>query len=94
MQTKCIFTWRKDMNAPHPRYWFPAKRYGWGWGPPCSWQGWVVLILYLVAMTLVLPFVIIRTGSNNAILFGAGTTALLLYILFKKGEPPSWRWGD
>jgi hypothetical protein len=82
------------MNTPRPRYWFPAKRYGWGWGPPCSWQGWVVLILYLVAMTLVLPLVIIRTGSNDAILFGAGITALLLYILFKKGEPPSWRWGD
>lgn len=24
-------------------YWFPAKRYGWGWGLPSSWQGWVVL---------------------------------------------------
>ena len=22
-----------------PRYWFPAKRYGWGWGPPSTWQG-------------------------------------------------------
>ena len=25
------------------KYWFPAKRYGWGWGPPNNWQGWVVL---------------------------------------------------
>ena len=23
-------------------YWFPAKRFGWGWGLPLSWQGWVV----------------------------------------------------
>jgi hypothetical protein len=29
-----------------PKYWFPAKRYGWGWGPPSSWHGWVVLISY------------------------------------------------
>jgi hypothetical protein len=25
-----------------PEYWFPAKRYGWGWGIPVTWQGWVV----------------------------------------------------
>jgi hypothetical protein len=25
------------------RYWFPAKRYGWGWGLPVTWQGWAVL---------------------------------------------------
>ncbi len=25
------------------KYWFPAKRYGWGWGIPNVWQGWLVL---------------------------------------------------
>jgi len=25
------------------KYWFPAKRYGWGWGIPSSWQGWLVM---------------------------------------------------
>jgi len=25
-------------------YWFPAKRYGWGWGFPITWQGWLVLL--------------------------------------------------
>lgn len=33
-------------------FWFPAKRHGWGWGPPVAWQGWVVLIAYLVLMIL------------------------------------------
>jgi hypothetical protein len=27
------------------KYWFPAKRYGWGWGIPSSWQGWLVFWL-------------------------------------------------
>jgi hypothetical protein len=27
-------------------YWFPAKRFGWGWGPPCAWQGWIALLLW------------------------------------------------
>ena len=30
------------------RYWFPAKRYGWGWGFPTTWQGWLVIALYVV----------------------------------------------
>ncbi|MDN0075220.1 hypothetical protein QU481_09995 [Crenobacter sp. SG2303] len=33
-----------------PKYWFPAKRYGWGWGLPSTWQGWLVLGVYLVAL--------------------------------------------
>ena len=23
-------------------YWFAAKTYGWGWGLPTVWQGWLV----------------------------------------------------
>jgi hypothetical protein len=35
-------------DEPTPGYWFPAKRYGWGWGPPLTWQGWVFMISWLV----------------------------------------------
>ena len=31
------------------RYWSPAKRYGWGWGPPVTWQGWAVLAAFVGA---------------------------------------------
>jgi len=27
-------------------YWFPAKRYGWGWGIPVTWQGWAVMAIF------------------------------------------------
>jgi len=33
-----------------PRYWFPAKRYGWGWGLPSTWEGWLLLVGYLGLM--------------------------------------------
>jgi hypothetical protein len=33
-------------------YWFPAKRYGWGWGPPRVWQGWVVLAIFFALLPL------------------------------------------
>ena len=34
------------------KIWFPAKRYGWGWGLPCAWQGWVVLAVWILLMSL------------------------------------------
>ena len=30
------------------KFWFPAKRYGWGWGLPSSWQGREVFVTYFV----------------------------------------------
>jgi hypothetical protein len=39
-------------RSPEKQIWFPAKRYGWGWGLPCCWQGWVVLSVWIVLMGL------------------------------------------
>jgi hypothetical protein len=33
-------------------YWFPAKRYGWGWGFPITWQGWLVFAAFFVLLAL------------------------------------------
>ena len=30
--------------------WFYAKRYGYGAGLPCSWQGWVVMLVFLAVV--------------------------------------------
>ncbi len=75
------------------RYWFPAKRYGWGWGLPVTWQGWIILLLFLIAqVALVVSFVPHRVAD-----FTLGTiilVSMLVAICYWKGEPPSWRWGD
>ena len=34
-----------------PKYCFPVKRYGWGWGLPRTWQGWGVVIIGFVLFT-------------------------------------------
>jgi hypothetical protein len=80
------------MDAPK-KYWFPAKRYGWGWGPPATWQGWVVLVVFIVLLA----------AGGIAFLPTRDVVSFLLYTLFltltfgavcyAKGEPPSWRWG-
>jgi hypothetical protein len=75
-------------------YWFPAKRYGWGWGPPTTWQGWVVMLLWAAAVleglfllrhnpyqpTFSIAFVLVMGG-------------VLTLICYWKGEPPKWRSG-
>jgi hypothetical protein len=82
------------MNTSRPRYWFPRKRYGWGWGLPSCWQGWVVLVAYVLAMAVVMPFAMTLAHKGNALLFAAGLTAVFLYVVYRKGEPPGWHWGD
>lgn len=74
-------------------YWFPAKRYGWGWGPPTAWQGWVVFAAFFALLALAAYVYLPR---HNVVAFLACSLLLvvaLLAICFVKGEPPSWRWG-
>jgi hypothetical protein len=76
-----------------PRYWFPAKRYGWGWGMPCAWQGWLVLVGYLGLMVTAAR---LCPPEKSVLGFGAAVLALsagLVAICWWKGEPPRWRRG-
>ncbi len=79
-----------------PRYWFPAKRYGWGWGFPNTWQGWAFLVPWMV-VTISLVTWLASMGDaflpvSIAVVLVA--VALLILVCFLKGEPPRWRWGD
>ncbi len=76
-----------------PKYWFPAKRYGWGWGPPATWQGWVVFVGYLALVLGGVPFVHVPRGSAIYIAYVLGLTVVLLAICWRTGEPPRWRLG-
>ena len=77
--------------ANEKKIWFPAKRYGWGWGLPCALQGWVVFIVWIILLCVgafLMPM--------HAALFVAYTVVLssgLIVICLVKGEQPRWRWG-
>ncbi|MBV8682851.1 MAG: hypothetical protein JO111_08265 [Caulobacteraceae bacterium] len=76
------------------RYWFPAKRFGWGWGPPSTWEGWAVLIA-VIALTAAAPFVFPPVSRLPLfLLYIALVTLGFLGVCLLKGEPPRWRWGD
>jgi len=70
------------------RYWFPAKRFGWGWGLPATWQGWCVLLVFL-ALVLVDAFVVMsRYGQVAFYIVLAVLVACLFFICWRTGEPP------
>jgi hypothetical protein len=74
-------------------YWFPAKRYGWGWGLPATWQGWVVMAVWACAVASAI-ILLKRHHPFAFIAIIASSTALFVWICYITGEPPKWRWGD
>lgn len=75
------------------RYWFRAKRYGWGWGLPSAWQGWAVLVGFvslLFAGTRLFPP---EREVRSFTIYTFMLSVTMLAICFAKGEPPRWRWG-
>lgn len=83
-----------NTNGPSAPYWFPAKRYGWGWSLPTVWQGWVVLVLYALAVVGIVRYVPPTSDPVAFIVSFTLATAAFILICWYKGEPPSWRWGD
>jgi len=79
-------------SAAPPKYWFHAKRYGWGWGLPARWQGWVTLVVWLAVTLTGAPFLALRNVTASVV-FIVAMTAVLIAICWAKGEPPRWRWG-
>jgi hypothetical protein len=77
-----------------PTFWFPAKRYGWGWGLPVRWQGWVVLAAYAALLFAGIDLFKARRDSSSLLLYFVVLTAVLVAIIAFKGEGPlRWRWG-
>jgi hypothetical protein len=73
------------------QYWFPAKRRGWGWGPPSSWQGWVALIVFIA---LVIAGSLFFPPARHLPIYLAYVVLLstgFIAICWWKGEPPHWR---
>jgi Domain of unknown function (DUF1648) len=97
-----VQSWRLRTHLPRPEIppgtWFPAKRFGWGWGMPICWQGWVAMLVWLAALgggTLAI-FRIEWPTSPIVIfyLFVALMVVVLCVMCWLKGETPRWRWGD
>lgn len=74
-------------------YWFPAKRYGWGWGVPTAWQGWAVLAVFVGLLVAGALRLLPGAGPAPFIAYTALLSAALVGVCWLKGEPTRWRWG-
>lgn len=79
--------------------WFRAKKYGYGWGLPATWQGWTIFIAYLIF--IIWDFVRIDKTSHSVsdtlrpvIIQFIIATGILLIIIYFTGEKLMWRWGN
>ena len=81
------------------KLWFKQKSYGWGW-TPSTWQGWVVLGVHILGL-LVASRIFLKDApedelSRELVYFLIWTfvqSGILIYITYKKGPKPEWRWG-
>lgn len=81
-----------QQTAESTRYWFPAKSYGWGWGLPATWEGWLTLAIFIATCSSSAWLAGGSIGATVAIIFVAA--CMLMGIAWWKGEPPRWRWGN
>jgi len=74
--------------------WFPAKTYGYGWGLPCNWQGWIVFLTYVLLLILGSIWVNPAKHLKWWYAFVVGLSLALCFVCWLKGEKPAWRWGN
>jgi len=76
------------------KLWFPAKKFGWGWGLPTCWQGWAVYAAWLILLVGGIP--LISRGPRFALGYAVYACTLgagLIAVCWAKGEKPRWHWG-
>ncbi len=80
------------MPLPKETAWFAAKKYGWGWGLPMRWQGWVVSVFFTAAILAGMPLA--KKSPGIYIVYCLALGGVLIGICYWKGEKPEWRWGS
>ncbi len=63
------------------KVWFPIRRDGMGWGIPCCWQGWIVLVAYIASLMVIYQL----TPHSQARFYILGATAILIAICIFRG---------
>jgi hypothetical protein len=85
------------MDKSQKKLWFKSKSYGWGWYP-VTWQGWIITLVYIVFLAYIFTVSDLDSHSVSDTLISVSvpfilSSSLLIWICYKKGEKPTWRWG-
>lgn len=70
--------------------WFEPKRFGYGSGWPCAWQGWVLLGAYVAAATMLAVF----AEEIGWITFALGLAAISIPFVWlaHRHTRGGWKW--
>ena len=68
------------------KYWFAAKKNGLGW-VPIVWQGWLVLAVFILFLSLGILLVKHYLGTAPVLAYVLLLVACLVGICWFKGEP-------
>ncbi len=81
------------MKTNKKQIWFPAKKYGWGWGLPCAWQGWIVIAAFVILLGA--AGILLLPGKHFGLWIVSIIVLVTAFIIacLVKGEKPRWRWG-
>jgi hypothetical protein len=74
--------------------WFRVKRYGFGAGLPCSWEGWALLAGFLV---VIVASGVAFAGRDPMLHLGLvlAATVIVIVVSWRKSDGPwKWRWGQ
>jgi len=74
--------------------WFRVKRYGFGAGLPCSWEGWALLAGFLV---VIVTSGVAFAGRDPMLHLGIvlASTTIVVVVSWRKSDGPwKWRWGQ
>ena len=78
------------MQTHDSKPWFAAKRFGYGTGIPVTWQGWLTLAAFLVALGLA---VMTLTGLVRVLGIVVAVVCLGVVAAFKTEGGWHLRWG-
>jgi hypothetical protein len=68
------------MEKQNKKLWFKRKTYGLGW-TPCSWEGWLVLIIYLIIIISIFRKIDLNSHSGSDTLIGFALPFIVLTII-------------
>ena len=79
------------MNSQNVKYWFPAKKFGYGWGPPNCWQGWAVIAIFFGLVGVGAVYLLPDKRTLDFLGYVIALCVVLSLVCWMKGEKPRWR---
>ena len=70
--------------------WFAPKRYGYGAGPPIAWQGWVVLGVFIAAITV--AGLTLLPEHRWLYIWAIAVASAAITIIAARTTRGGWRW--